>query len=192
MGIKNNQLNFYKSCTNRINFQIPLPLFYSDELLHFGIDGKCEIVFNVDSSNWFKNVIQIAGINACGIRAIVADPTQNPPVVGATAGTPYKVVSGNGTNLNNIDPCTISVTVTDLKLCLCRAHVTNAYVPRSISQTTALKQWCPYRTSLSQGTSNTILASMKQNRRITHILIAFTQNSQNPLNHHQLISVVVL
>ena len=33
---------------------------------------------------------------------------------------------------------------------------------------------------LSTGTSNTILAPMKQNRRITHIIIAFTQNSQNP------------
>ena len=107
-------------------------------------------------------MIQIAGSNTCVL------------------GTRYKVVSGNGTNLNNIDPCTISVTVTDLKLYLCRAHVTNAYVSRSISQTIALKQWCPYRTSLSQGTSNTILAPMKQNRRITHIIIAFTQNSQNP------------
>ena len=43
-ALKNNQFNFDKSCTNRINFQIPLPLFYSDELLHFGTDGKCEIV----------------------------------------------------------------------------------------------------------------------------------------------------
>ena len=49
-----------------------------------------------------------------------------------------------------------------------------------MSQTMASKQWCPYRTSLSQGTSNTILAPMKQNRRITHVIIAFTQNSQNP------------
>ena len=75
-ALKNNQFNFDKSCTNRINFQIPLPLFYSDELLHFGADGKCEIVFNVDSSNWFKNLIQIAGSNACGIPAGV-----NPLVV---------------------------------------------------------------------------------------------------------------
>ena len=78
MGIKNSQINFDKSCTNRINFQIPLPSFYSDEVLHFGTNGKCEIVFNVDSSNWFKNLIKIAGSNACGIRAIVADPTQTP------------------------------------------------------------------------------------------------------------------
>ena len=33
-ALKNYQFNFDKSCTNRINFQIPLPLFYSDELLH--------------------------------------------------------------------------------------------------------------------------------------------------------------
>ena len=32
-ALKNNQFIFDKSCTNRINFQIPLPLFYSDELL---------------------------------------------------------------------------------------------------------------------------------------------------------------
>ena len=67
-----------------------------------------------------------------------------------------------------------------MKLYLCRAHVTNAYVPRSITQTIALKQRCPYRYSLSSGTSNTILAPMKQNRRITHIIIAFTQNLQTP------------
>ena len=47
-ALKNNQFNFDKSCINRINFQIPLPLFYYDELLHFGTDGKCKIVFNVD------------------------------------------------------------------------------------------------------------------------------------------------
>ena len=58
-ALKNNQFNFDKSCTNRINFQIHLPLFYSVELLHFGADGKCEIVFNVDSSNWFKTLMHV-------------------------------------------------------------------------------------------------------------------------------------
>ena len=38
-ALKNNQFNFDKYCTNRINFQIPLPLFYSDELLHFGTEN---------------------------------------------------------------------------------------------------------------------------------------------------------
>ena len=148
MGIKNNQFNFDKSCTNRINFQIPLPLFYSDELLHFGTDGKCEIVFNVDP-NWISNIIQMAGSNACGIPIINADPGANPPVIGVPAGTTYKLISGNGTAAT-YPACSITVTVTDFKLYLCRAHVTNAYVPRSITQTIALKQWCPYRYSLSQ------------------------------------------
>ena len=173
-ALKNNQFNFDKSCTNRINFQIPLPLFYSDELLHFGTDGKCEIVFNIDPS-WYKNLIQIAGSSACTIPAIAA-AGGNPAVA---AGTTYTVVSGNGPAATYA-PCTITVTVTDLKLYICRAHVTNAYVPRSISQTIALKQWCTYKNNLSTGTSNTILAPMKQNRRITHIIIAFTQNAQTP------------
>ena len=95
-------------------------------------------MFNVDASNWFKNLIQIAGSNACGILAINANPGGNPPVVGVAAGTPYNVISGNGSNAA-IPACTISVTVTDLKLYLCRAHVTNAYVPRSITQTMVLK-----------------------------------------------------
>ena len=74
-------------------------------------------------------MINIAGFNACGIPAI--NNGANPPVITTPAGTPYKLVSGNGTNLNNIDPCTISVTVTDLKLYICRAHVANAYVPNN-------------------------------------------------------------
>ena len=184
-ALKNNQFNFDKSCTNRINFQIPLPLFFSDELLHFGTDGKCEVVFNVDS-NWASSLIQIAGSNACTISEI----TGTNPV---PAGESYSVVVNNGTNSSNaFKPCTITVYVTDLKLYLCRAHVTNAYVPRSITQTIALKQWCPYRYSLSQGTSNTILALMKQNRRITHIIIAFTQIPKLPSIIHQLILVLDL
>ena len=112
MGIKHNHFNFDKSCTNRINFQIPIPLFYSDELLHFGTDWKCEIVFNIDS-NWFSNSIQITGSNACGIPVNI---TPNPNI---PAGIPYTVVSGNGiTPLYNAS--TITVTVTDLKLYLCR------------------------------------------------------------------------
>ena len=121
-----------------------------------------------------RQLIQIAGSSACQIPAIT---TGTPVPVGKT----YTIVNNNGTNATNaFGPCTITVSVVDFKLYLCRAHVTNAYVPRSITQTIALKQWCPYRYSLSAGTSNTILAPMKQNRRITHIIIAFTQNAQTP------------
>ena len=70
-----NQFNFDKSMTNRINLQIPCPLFYSDELLHFGSDGACQIVLNVDG-NWYKNLIQIAGSNACVMPALAANALQ--------------------------------------------------------------------------------------------------------------------
>ena len=160
-ALKNNQFSFDKSCTNRINFQIPLPLFYSDELLHFGTDGKCEIAFNV-SPIWANSLIQIAGSNVCTL----------------VNGQNYIVTKSNAADA--LRACSITVGVTDLRLYLCRAHVTNAYVPRSITQTIALKQWSPYRYQLTAGQSNTILAPMKQNRRITHIIIAFTSNLQTP------------
>ena len=50
-----NQYNFNKSKTNRINFQVPVPLFYAEELLHFGADGAYQIVFNVDP-NWVNAI----------------------------------------------------------------------------------------------------------------------------------------
>ena len=113
-AFENNQFNFGKSRTNRINFQTSYSSFYSDELSHFGADGKCEIVFNIDS-NWFSNLKQIAGSNACGIPV---NTTHNPNI---HAGTPYTVVSGNGiTPLNK--PCTLTVTFTHLKLYMSCAY----------------------------------------------------------------------
>ena len=35
-ALKNCQYNFDKCNTNRINFQIPVSLFYADKMLHFG------------------------------------------------------------------------------------------------------------------------------------------------------------
>ena len=58
--------------------------------------------------------------------------TATPPAGITAAGVNYAVVNNNGSNLPNaFKPCTITVSVTDLKLYLCRAHVTNAHVPRS-------------------------------------------------------------
>ena len=68
-ALKNQQFNFDKSNTNRINFQIPCPLFYVDELLHFGSDGKCDIVLNCDPM-WASNLIQIAGSEQVNLTAV--------------------------------------------------------------------------------------------------------------------------
>ena len=156
-GLKN-QYNFDKCKSNRINFQVPCPLFMADELLHFGADGAAQIVLNVDPQ-WASNLIQIAGSPVCSIGD------------GSTyAVTTYSSIPTTAKSI-------INVTMKDLKLYICRAHVTNAYVPRSISQTIYLKQFSPFLVQLSPGTNNTITAPMESTRRITHIAIAFLCNS---------------
>ena len=158
-AIKNGQYNFDKYTTNRINFQIPVSLFYADEMLHFGNDGTCQLVFNVNP-NWATQLIQIAGSNACSIG-------------GPGVGQAYAIT----TKSTGFTKCTINVSVQDMRLYLCRAHVTNTFVPRSVSQTIALKQFHPFITQLSlNGTTNTITAPMVADRRITHIIVAFLAN----------------
>ena len=152
-ALKNGQYNFNKYTTNRINFQVPLSLFFADEMLHFGSDGNCQIVLNVNP-NWAQNLIQIAGSSACTIAN----------------GQTYDIT----TKSTGFTKCTINCSVQDMKLYLCRAHVTNTFVPRSVTQTVTLKQFHPFLTQLStNGTSNTITAPMVADRRISHIIVAF-------------------
>ena len=152
-ALKYGQYNFNKYNKNGINFQIPVSLFYSDEMLHFGSDGACQIVMNVNP-NWAQNLIQITGSSSCtiangqayGIKTLSSGPTK----------------------------CTINCNITDIKLYLCRAHVTNIFVPRSVTQTITLKQFHPFITQLSNtGSSNTISVPMVADRRISHIIIGF-------------------
>ena len=150
-ALKNNsKLGYNKYNIQKLNFQAPLPLFFADEMLNFG-DGKCEITFNVEP-NWYKQIIQIAGSNSCTV----------------TNGIDYTVVN----SAPAASPCQIQVNITDFRLHLCRAHVTSSHIPRSISQTIFMKQFCPYVTQLANG-NNTIVAPMKSNRRITDIVVAF-------------------
>ena len=152
-----NQYNFDKNQTNRINMQIPFSLFYSDDLIHLGsgADNKLELVMNVDP-NWFNNLIMLAGSNV------------------DFAGNAYTVVAYNGSTPT---ARTINVNVTDMKLYLCRGHISSEYVPRGVTQYIRLKQFSPYYYQLQiNGSQNTIVAPLKTGRRITHIAIAFLAN----------------
>ena len=59
-ALKNQMLNFDRQMVNRLNLQIPLPIFFCDELLHIGAGEKLDIIFGI-STNWYKNLIQCAG-----------------------------------------------------------------------------------------------------------------------------------
>ena len=58
--------NFDRQNINRLNLQIPVPLFFADEPLHFGASEKCELVFSI-SPNWYSNLIQICGSSATSV-----------------------------------------------------------------------------------------------------------------------------
>jgi len=92
------------------------------------------------------------------------------------AGNIHAVPAGRNyvltTTLPNAPKCLINVSVQDMKMYICRAHVTSSYVPRSISQTIFLKQFYPFITQLPNS-SNTITAPMEPTRRVTHIAVCF-------------------
>ena len=143
-----NQYNFDKSNTNKLNFQLPLPLFYTNDLIYVGSNGKINITFNVDPS-WYKNLIQIAGSNETVLGNAYSLTT---------------LASGFAAN-------TINVSITDFKLYIARAHVLS--VPRSLKLTYHLKQFSTFYAPLTAGTNNNFNFTFKENRRISHIVVAF-------------------
>ena len=46
-ALKNQMFNFDRQMVNRLNLQIPLPIFFCDELLHIGAGEKLDIIFLV-------------------------------------------------------------------------------------------------------------------------------------------------
>ena len=168
-ALKNNQFNFNKSTTNRLNFQIPVSLFMTDDLLHFGVDGSCKIIFNVDP-NWATNLIQIAGSNTCTIPAIG-------PLI--PAGTNFRITTLANPTGANMGACAINVNVQDIKMYICRAHVNNTHVPRSMSLTYYTKgivTYCTqYNNNANQLNFNAPMVTPK-GRRLTHIAICFVTN----------------
>jgi len=177
-----NQMNFNNCATNRINFQLPCPLFFSDELLHFG-DSYAKIVLNVDPA-WATNLICIAGspnVNTTAIAGAVGPPVVT-AVVGSGGEKTYSVVIGSVNALGATQtPFTFNVQVVDFRLYLCRAWVTSSYVPRSLSQTIYLKQFSSFKQQL-QSSSNTITAPLEPTRRVTHICIAFVNGSSGGIS----------
>ena len=155
-ALKNNQFGFDTYTTNRINFQIPSELFMCDELLYFGVDAKCELIFGT-YSNWLQNLIGIAG------STVPAGQT-NPYVLTNTQ-TPTK-------------PYSINVLVTDFKLYMCRGHLTNVNVPRSLTCTYYMKKFSVFTSQILNSGGN-IVGNLKSGNRMTHIAIGFFINPNN-------------
>jgi len=149
-----------------------------DELLHFGSDGKCDIVLNCDPM-WASNLIQIAGSEQVNLTAVAYNAGTG--VLAIPASTKAFTVT-TGTNPSPLTANTINVNITDLKLYICRAHVSSSYVPRGITSTVYMKGFCPYYNQLTSP-NTTILAPFKQDRRITHIAIAFVTGKGNPFKY---------
>lgn len=110
-ALKNQMYNFDRHNVNRINLQIPIPLFYVDELLHFGTD-KVELVFGI-SPSWYSNIMQIAG-------------SSHTTLAGGDNGTEYVVTNKH----SEFTACSINCSVLDMKLYLNRGHITETYIPR--------------------------------------------------------------
>ena len=142
-----NQYNFDKYNTNKLNFQLPIPLFYTNDLIYVGSNGKINMTFNVDP-NWYKNLILIAGSNTCGIPAI-----RGPPAF--AAGSDYVLTTSSSV----FGKCSINVAITDMKIYLCRAHVST--IPRGLSHTYRLKQFSTFYAPLSAGTTNNFTFTFK-------------------------------
>ena len=136
-AIRNNQYTFDKTNTARINIQVPLPLFMCEELLYTGVNDKIELIFGI-STRWFQDLIMIAGSNSCAIPAVgayvapVVGPPALPAVYAAPAGTPYTVTCKN----TGFTACTINVSCTDMRLYLCRGHLTENIVNSLIRENT--------------------------------------------------------
>ena len=59
-ALKHQMYNFDKKNINRLNIQIPITLFYCDELLHFGVGKRVDLIFGILQS-WYQNILQIVG-----------------------------------------------------------------------------------------------------------------------------------
>ena len=55
-----NQCGFDKANINRLNFQVTIPLFYQDQLIYVGSNGKIILSFNIEP-NFHFNIIQNTG-----------------------------------------------------------------------------------------------------------------------------------
>ena len=151
-ALKHHMYNFDKQNINRLNIQIPIPLFYCDELLHFGVGKKVDLVFSV-AQNWYQNLIQVAGSFTASL-----------------GGSNYTVTNKNsGFALN-----TINVSILDMKLYLNRGYISKSHVPRSISATYHMKQFSPVVSNLNQNSStSTVTGTFDTGGRVTHIIVAF-------------------
>ena len=161
-ALKNNQFNFDKQNRSRINIQVPVSLFYCDELLYFG-NEKCELSFLI-SDTWYKDLILIAGSKGCNIPELVEGDGKG--------GRAYTVTN----KTSNFEKCTFNVSCTGMSLFMCRGYLTKSNIPRSVSMTYYMKQFSPALTQLNQSSSSSLIATLESKCRMTHIVIGFLVN----------------
>ena len=113
----------------------------------------------------YKSIVNIAGSNTRGIAAIVG-----PPAV--AAGQAYTITN----NYSGFTKCTINLSITDMKLYLCRGHLTKMFIPRNRTLTYYMKQFSPVLAQITATSSTRITDSLISECRMTHIIIAFLNN----------------
>ena len=162
-ALKNQMYNFDKQNINKLTLQIPLPLFYCDELISIGAGERLELIFGI-SPNWYQNLIQCVG--SFSSQLIGAGPAYGS----------YTVTNKNSGFTNN----TINVSITDMKLYLNRGYITNTHVPRNIKASYYMKKFSPVVANLNSGTSTTtVTGTFDTAGKISHIIIGFNVNPSN-------------
>ena len=146
-ALKNQMFNFDRQMVNRLNLQIPLPLFFCDELLHIGAGEKLDLIFGI-STNWYRNLIQCVGSFASALGN-------------------YTVVNKADAFANN----TINVAITDMRLYLNRGYITSTYVPRNVKGTYYMKNFSPVVANLSLANTTTVTGTFDATGKITHVII---------------------
>ena len=163
-ALKNHMYNFDRKNINRLNIQIPIPMFYCDELLHFGVGRKVDLICSINQS-WYQNIIQVVGSLYSSNLA---------------GGGLYTITNKN----SNFTAGTINISMLDMKLYMNRGYINKSYVPRGINGvprkiTYHMKQFSPVIANLTIGSTTTVTGTFDTGGRVSHIIVAFNSYPSN-------------
>ena len=139
-------------------------MFYCDELLHFGVNRKVNLICSI-SQSWFQNIIQVVGSLYSSILG---------------AGGNYTITNDN----TGFKPGTINISCTDMKLYMNRGYINKSYIPRGINGvprkiTYHMKQFSPAIGNLSFGSTTTYTGTFDTGGRVSRIIVAFNSYPSN-------------
>jgi hypothetical protein len=160
----NNQYNFDNVQNGYLISQIPNPVFYSEDLIHLGLD-KMILDFQV-STSWWQNIIGVAGSLHVN-KGVDAVPVGNVFPASAIPVTIQIYNPGVALTAN-----TIYIQVTDFLLYMYKVLW---HEPRGVPMSIRMKKWCAVKYNSQIGSSINAPIVLVNNRHITHIVIAFQQ-----------------